>query len=733
MEKSLENEGAAVLDDPGSLATSAEQILGLDKNKENENLVFGNLRKKLSESHVGSLVKVLLSHPETRQKIYHLLEDSRKLFQDTESAYPDYRKRVRNFVTGIMRDKEFGRKLFVDEAMRTLLDKSDDLRQKIRDSAVEGTHGDSFEKIAVYDEVVIGAGVHSSIYNLKRSNANPKIKSLTIEESNYVSANFSTIGEMIRINTFNRAQPDEATLDANAMNLNYFGQDAIVRVPDIEAVAYPTAKTLADVSLLNQFFSNNEFMFGSRVQNVTYMGSVGLARYRISLSDGFEVFADRIIVTTGLGKPSIPGLDEQSYELMDKIKQEEVDTADPTPIMTYEDFARYVSIADTPLRPFAGKKVHIIGGGDSGSTVMEFLLGLGPAESYAHSISQEQKKLGRPSLTWGRQPVRNEEEFYDNNPGRYVDLGPRFDEFKTIPFRVRKIRLSPDTSRGRFEITYTSDEEDETKRQVDTQYADFIIFATGYEQSELGRIMAGCGLDITDAKGGNPFTSQKSCEIVRGDFAGHDISLGKKLSNHEIYAIGPASGLAIPQKEYEISHANPRKLSSRAYNIALPGRGPRSEAMATTLSEIQDRNYLRPDLDFQPEILEMGADSVININKIEPRTRLQGHLLELQIQSVLGDVMQHFRFMNQTLELSIQRSDDDRGIIIKVFPGLTPESLEKLKNYIYKIHDLSELFCSYTDPKNVWSSLKIIVPFNGERADISSINLIKQRRKNLRI
>ena len=53
-----------------------------DPDRDIENLISGNLRKKLSEGHIGSLVKVLLSHPETRQKIYHLLGDSKDLSLD---------------------------------------------------------------------------------------------------------------------------------------------------------------------------------------------------------------------------------------------------------------------------------------------------------------------------------------------------------------------------------------------------------------------------------------------------------------------------------------------------------------------------------------------------------------------------------------------------------------------------------------------------------------------------
>ena len=70
-------------------------------------------------------------------------------------------------------------------------------------------------------------------------------------------------------------------------------------------------------------------------------------------------------------------IDREANRMRAAFKRQPSASTLPT-LLHSKYFYECTSLLDDPYAPFAGKRVAVIGGGDSGKTVMEFLARVGP-------------------------------------------------------------------------------------------------------------------------------------------------------------------------------------------------------------------------------------------------------------------------------------------------------------------------------------------------------------------
>lgn len=226
--------------------------------------------KKLREGNVGAFIKTMFSDPGLRAQFDEIHADRRNILSGIDSEMTA--EKISSVVVSIMRHEKL-RELFLASVSHDFFDRTRELKEAITDSMERMESGEALDEkmqsALVFDEVVIGGGIQGSIYNSRRTSANPHIKSLTIEAGGAISGNFSNKG-MVRINTeVTRHQTNEMPhFSEQTGNLNFFGKNAPVQLSYIEVERYPSANNFADVATANQFLSTSDILMQTKVRRV---------------------------------------------------------------------------------------------------------------------------------------------------------------------------------------------------------------------------------------------------------------------------------------------------------------------------------------------------------------------------------------------------------------------------------------------------------------------------------
>ena len=161
-----------------------------------------------------------------------------------------------------------------------------------------------------------------------RWKGNGKQSILSVEATASLSANFGTLGDTFRINSSNR-QEDGTTAKPGRGNINPI--ESPVGVPDVSGNKWPSARALSDVSTIGLYASGTDFLLQERVVSIEDKNKEGEpakswpGRYRVKMQSidpqtkktkTREVYSDQVIVSTGLGTPSIPFTDEGTRKLV---------------------------------------------------------------------------------------------------------------------------------------------------------------------------------------------------------------------------------------------------------------------------------------------------------------------------------------------------------------------------------------------------------------------------------
>lgn len=634
-----------------------------------------------------------------------------------------------------MRDPAL-RQLLVGEMLKDFNEQSDDKKEKLREllpRMEQGAYDEEVRNIAVFNEVVVGGGIHASVYQNAMLRTGRDIKSIVVEASKVISSNFRT-KEFVSINTKNQPhKPGEMPhQQLQRGNLNYFGSHAPIQVPYIEPELFPTGETIADVATANMYLSLCDILMGEKVKKVIRPSEDPKskdwpARYKIIFEDGLYIFADRVVIGTGIGRAALPK--QFDAETLRTVKEavEQAPEGVPPAIMTYEQFAQFVTESPTPLRYFAGKTVDLGGGGDSAATIAEVLTRVAKRKVYKLDVGQ----IGGPkTINWVGQKIKDSNEYrrlLQNE--RYLTLTSRMprpegekeveiqQELNPINGKLIQIRPTDAPEKGRFRVTYLMEE-----GRIQEGYTDFVIMATGYE-NRVGEVLG---------FGGNPFDDESLAEAVKGEFPQVEAKLpiAAKLKNEEIYAMGPSAVSQVLLKaDLELAGiTGQRKFMITRESVSIPTFAPRTEKLAQILGQIPVRQLPHIEIKNEPTTL-YPTGSQENSSFILKRTAKESlpkdMLDDVRIKSIIGKLFEGCLLRTEgeaTLSLEVTKNDKN-SVAITIRPPIKKSQL--LEKIFLKEKELGDILTASV----LGTRWKIIIdiPFTQKgRVKIPSINLRRE-------
>ncbi len=485
-------------------------------------------RERLHAGALGELIESIPSDPELRTSIKPFLANRSALMRGTADNGETHRDLAALF-GGLMTGSEELRTRTMEALDATATEESDKLKAEAREQ------GGKLEA----DVVIVGAGIHGSILASKVRAERPDARIITIDKSAVLGGQFRKYGQrpVFYINSRNHRPQDNDVpgLPSGSGNLNPFGSSAPLHITDIAAETYPTNLELGNSAAINQYLSG-ETMLGAEVI------SISPQEKKVVVVDEsgeeYEISGKTIAMATGLGERSQGGT--------------------PDNMWTAEQLLSHFANSDEPfpMEKFAGKRVAIIGGGDTGRVCAELFARLAPASAYGRSVTQ----LGGPDFVrWLGTEFADREEFCDTNRPRYQQLasfisGTEDSDSFTIAARSEKI----------FDIRYDPlNGELSVVGEDGGFYAgfDFVIDARTLPNS------VGSADSILDDETFRPLFGR-----VRGE----NMQIGKaSLIKQDVFLIGPAAQSALSRDEQ-------RRFADgvKENTASIWANAPRTEAVA---------------------------------------------------------------------------------------------------------------------------------------------------------
>lgn len=345
----------------------------------------------------------------------------------------------------------------------------------------------------VVDVVGIGAGANNSQVFSALKQTNSTLKALVLEADTTTGV-FDKMGSGFRINT--KETPNQS--------LNFFSVCPL-QAKDLnkDNEHFVHAQVIGNLVKMCFFYSQVPIAFSQAVATIekTHGELNAIARYRITTQTGLLIYANQVVVATGLGQPRISVDDEATRQL---IKNEEKRSSDAfnqgntsyvPGIESVDSYLRRASAklkkGEDPAVESQGSNVAVVGAGDGGNIAIEALTGI-------YEKLNPKKRQGANIVWIGRH--RHKEDFITQTTQspdrpyfpeklkrirtkRYLPGFTRlFDEGKitTIPGRLRQIRSIQELDEQgnpvtKYMITVLGKSGERTEQKVDR-----IILAMGY-------------------------------------------------------------------------------------------------------------------------------------------------------------------------------------------------------------------------------------------------------------
>lgn len=631
------------------------------KERLNPNLERFFLRK-LKEGRVGNLLKIILSDPQTRERFFQLHSDKMINIEDPELFHQSPERFSAVFVS-LMRDKEM-RQVLIDYIQQEQREQTSLHKRLLKEANKDFERNPSAlskESLAamVYDEINIGGGVHSAIYNQAMTQRNLNVKNLTIESGKEMGGQFRT-KDFVQINTSNTPHTEATPQPGLGRgDLNSMGSHAPVQLAYIEPRRFPKGSVFADLTIVNNFLSSTDVLLDSRLEKVVKkeedtQSDLWPARYKVVLDDGTYVFTNRINKMTGLGESTLPSsFDKESKELFKQVSKEQKENEPPS-LLSYEDYASFIHDPKNrhPYRPFANKTVIFVGSGDSTMTGIEFLLGLAESEAYKDDVTN----VGRPKkiIIIGAKAMTAQKFKELQKTARYLQVtiempdvnlveGSEKKKIEPVTGHLDQIRRNND-ERGPFRFLVTETNTETGEKEFKEIYGDVGILATGYTD-HTGKIFG--------YKEDQPFADPLTAEAVVGK--PHDLNyqmvVGVKLKGEEIYALGPSALGRVSESMEEELIGNQKTAISQTTGtrVSIGTWSPRTEMMAERNADVAPRQVL-PRVDFTQSLAEKmhrgeeDEKTIHSVNVSVDAIEAADLLTQVRIKTSVATILERFDF-----------------------------------------------------------------------------------------
>jgi hypothetical protein len=258
-----------------------------------------------------------------------------------------------------------------------------------------------------YDVLVIGAGVHSSIFNYHYLRSH-SAKVLTLEKNDQVVQFFNTYST--RVATLVNDLPGTP-----------------IQIGEYSDEKFPPAQVLWNQSVLLHFLSGADYLFGTGLSDDKSKGATlskdDKGGYRLTTPEGASFGARQVVLAIGQGEPRfLPGSDAQWIAKQRAMAQTCMSASCIPQWLSYEDFVqldRNLSERGTGVaKRLAGKRVALVGAGDAAKGWLEYLYCGAPKGAYPMDAMNQHPG----SLTWYGQTSSTYAQFAAANGSnsRYV-------------------------------------------------------------------------------------------------------------------------------------------------------------------------------------------------------------------------------------------------------------------------------------------------------------------------
>lgn len=446
-----------------------------------------------------------------------------------------------------------------------------------------------------YNVVVVGAGPNGAVAALNLKAASPHLRVALVDSAALPGEVFHTFGAFCWINS-----PELPAYSSNAFTgLAVAVKDLLGPGRVASGPHFILPFLLGDLTELAVLASGADCWLGTEVGRIRKRN--GLPGFRVSTNQpGVSFTADQVLLTTGLGRRPYYGLPAHSAP------------AEPRSPMGMEDQEHFDHLAARASRrvfenrllpaggrrsfmePYVGKRVAVVGAGDSANNLVEFLLGYGWPEVYGlPGASQHQPGtlfgpgVGEPggpaSVLWINQKYLTKEAFLKGNKPRYL---------KTLPDNLGRLELRPERlvdvqprAGGGFTLFLHGDEH----APILQEQADYVWFGTGYKVTSSPAIASltkhKSGRALNEDEMGAFLSGQEAVReriqvTVPGPFAGQWVEavVGRRISTPGptagIFLGGAVAGaLATPQelKDYSLTQ-NPASINVNSPRASALGR-----------------------------------------------------------------------------------------------------------------------------------------------------------------
>ncbi|MEX1113247.1 MAG: hypothetical protein WD603_00035 [Patescibacteria group bacterium] len=643
--------------------SQVEHSVDLDKEREAQKNVAERLR---SDHSLQAMLSWVRHTPEVFSEVYDFVSRKEELLEGSTLEGQKHREYT-PVLAGVM-NSERGSEVMDMAIDRSVEEQTAEIKERLRT-------GDCYVR-----ELVVGSGPHAQIYNAEKAVANPGHAGLTVERDRRIGGQFALAESPVwHLNT--RTRPEDALsahLPGTEGSLNTLGRGA-VQQSDLTGEAYGSQDRLADAVRINHALV-------SRVMNRTEVTAIrdGMedlpGKMQVEMRDTqtgeiFFIQTDRVVLTTGLGE-SRTGLEQADRASQDLVARnmEEFEKTGKAKIMLLEQAVQMLGDKHNPFPLRDMGEVGVIGPGDSGAIVAEYLLGYGPKPRKSVAALDRVK-----SVRWVGQKSETREDFDVRQ--RYKMLGLEMPRKHAPDYATR---IEPAEGRC-FKIEEEGDKLRMHYRnkagEQSSCVVDHIILATGY-------------VDKTDEIMQVGSARKKEEETV---FAETGLPVAQRYAGTEVYKAGPSSQMELSEQNRNGSPAMQRMDVRKT--VAVWAFAEETESLARLLArkDIEEGNpedilteLKSPDPVPMPELqpTEKASPLFVPIQEMPSRDRLPAGVNgEDVLRFTAGEYLAKYSFPESTkgFRLSVERAKNGAP---QFRVDITPGSACEQEEYCQMLRDL---------------------------------------------
>lgn len=330
-----------------------------------------------------------------------------------------------------------------------------------------------------FDVLVVGGGVHGATASASLVKANPQLKILVVDNDTHVAKHFRNYGYIINS-------------PSKPLEINYFPNAPLQISEYADVVAgskpFPLAHQVWNQTMFSHLVADQTLLLNTEVSLIEKTNDTYLVKLTNVVNTSSQIVAvNKIIITTGLGNYSWPSFSDEGWFSQQRQQTAQALVKPPTQLPKVLSYDELFEINDRMIREggsvfslLAGKRVAVLGAGDSGKIAIEFLTGFGPKRGYTVNGANTYAQL--KELTWIHQKYTNYAEFIagaDTKP-RYKN--PNFTNiFNSIDALNQPLKLSLLPNKASLVSPTNNGVVVSLDSSAQTVEADIVIVAIGYK------------------------------------------------------------------------------------------------------------------------------------------------------------------------------------------------------------------------------------------------------------